>query len=179
MNELIKEYLNRGFGSMNKNDFEVAIFNYLLESGWSAKTNRAISLELKIPETKVRRLRYEAELKYGNNTDDEFNKKLYEVLKNTNFKHDGKKLVFVMENQMIRNYLDGKLKEMGNFSDRSFNSEVVSVDAKDFISLLKALEMDDDVIKKAKNKSLMEALTKIAGKIADYSLPVLLELLTK
>lgn len=179
MNDLIKEYLNRGFGTMNKNDFEVAIFNYLLEFGWSAKTNRAISLELKIPETKVKRLRYEAELKYGKNTDDEFNKRLEKVLENANFKHDGKKLVFVMENQMLRNYLDGKLKEMGNFSDRLLNSEVVSIYAKDFISLLKELEMEDDVIKKAKNNSLLESLTKIAGKIVDYSLPVLLGLLSK
>lgn len=33
MNELIKKYIERGFGSMNKNDFEVAVFNELLQSG--------------------------------------------------------------------------------------------------------------------------------------------------
>lgn len=169
MNELVKKYLVRGFGSMNKNDFEVAIFNYLLESGWSAKTNRAISLELKIPETKVKRLRYEAELKYGENTDDEFNTRLEKVLENANFKHDGKKLVFVMENQMLRNYLDGKLKEMGNFSDRSFNSEVVSIDAKDFIELLKQLNFGKNVIKKAKNISLMNSLKEIVNNCAEMA----------
>lgn len=169
MNDLIKRYLSRGFGSMNKNDFEVAIFNELLVSGWSEKSNRAISLELKIPETKVRRLRYEAELKYGKNTDDEFIKRLKEVLKTTKFKSEGKKLEFVLENLMLRNYLDGKLKEMGCFSDRSFNSEIVSINAKDFIELLNKLGFDKDMVRKSKNATLIDSLKDIVNTCAELA----------
>ena len=31
LNEVISKYLEKGFGTMNKNDFEVWIFHYLLE----------------------------------------------------------------------------------------------------------------------------------------------------
>lgn len=55
MNELdktIQQYLDRGFGSMNKNDFEVWIFNYLLQTKLKGKGNYAISIELRMPESK-------------------------------------------------------------------------------------------------------------------------------
>ena len=168
MNELIDKYLKKGFGSMNKNDFEVAIFNELLNAGWTTKSNRTISLELRIPETKVKRLRYEAELKYGQNTEEIFKKSLEEVLAKAQFKADGKKLVFIVENQMLRGYLDGKLKD---------NSEIVSVNAKDFIGVLNDLFIDKDIIKKAKNKTLFEALKTIGKGVIDYSLTALLSVI--
>ena len=61
MNELasaISKYLERGFGSMNKNDFEVWIFHYLLQNELNGKSNFDISVELRIPEQKVKRLKY-------------------------------------------------------------------------------------------------------------------------
>ena len=68
LNEVISKYLEKGFGTMNKNDFEVWIFHYLLEHELQGKKNYEISIALKIPESKVKRLRYEAELKYSNKT---------------------------------------------------------------------------------------------------------------
>ena len=70
MNELIKKYIDQGFGSMNKNDFEVAIFNEWMKAEGQDKSNYEISLALRIPETKVKRLKYEAELKYCDNKDE-------------------------------------------------------------------------------------------------------------
>lgn len=57
LRSVINEYLSRGFGSMNKNDFEVWIFNYLLQERLKGKSNYDISIELKIPEQKVKRLK--------------------------------------------------------------------------------------------------------------------------
>lgn len=95
-------------------------------------------------------------------------------MQNANFKAEGKKLVFFIDNQMLRGFLDGRLKAKGCFSDRSFNSEIVSVNAKDFITLLKDdLKMSDDVIKNARNTSLKEALGSIAPKIVDWGLSAL------
>ena len=65
LNQIIDRYLKRGFGSMNKNDFEVWIFYFLLHNQLKGMGNYDISLELRIPESKVKRLKYEAELKYG------------------------------------------------------------------------------------------------------------------
>ena len=39
LNEVISKYTEKGFGSMNKNDFEVWIFHYLLEHELQGKKN--------------------------------------------------------------------------------------------------------------------------------------------
>ena len=64
MEEFIDKYLTRGFGSMNKNDFEVEIMHWLLQNRLNGKSNYEISRKLRIPESKVKRLIYEASLKY-------------------------------------------------------------------------------------------------------------------
>lgn len=65
IDDALEKYLTKGFGSMNKNDFEVWIFNQLLHTVLKDKDNYAISIYLKIPESKVKRLQYEASLKYS------------------------------------------------------------------------------------------------------------------
>ena len=61
---LIDQYIERGFGSMNKNDFEVFIFGQMLEMpSYKGKTNYELSLLLRIPESKIKRLRYESSLR--------------------------------------------------------------------------------------------------------------------
>ena len=80
MYQVIESYINkRGFGSMNKNDFEVYIFSWLVlnHKDYQTASDNEISRMLKIPESKVKRLRYEAELKYGSNDE----KTLWEKLK--------------------------------------------------------------------------------------------------
>ena len=44
LNEVISKYIEKGFGSMNKNDFEVWIFHYLLEHELQGKKNYEISI---------------------------------------------------------------------------------------------------------------------------------------
>lgn len=173
-NQLIDRYLKRGFGSMTKNDFEVAIFNELLLTQLIGKSNYEISLFLKISETKVKRLRYESELKYGKHDEKSLKERMEELLTNTHFQADGRKIQFIIENQFIRSYLDNKLKGKGLFSDRSFNSEIVNIDAKSFITILKEMQLDDNIITDVRNTSLIEAIkgaAKAIGKVAlEFSL---------
>ena len=61
--DFINICINR-FGSMTKNDYEVALFHEMLRAGLNDKTDFQISLLLHIPETKIKRLRYEATLRY-------------------------------------------------------------------------------------------------------------------
>lgn len=135
---IIKEYLNRGFGSMNKNDFEVWIFNYLLRNDLNAQSNYDISVELGIPESKVKRLRYEASLKYGNPKDKtQYNKAFLSLLDNVNLKKgSGNIIQFAVEDIQLRKYLDSILKKKGFFSDTSFNTEIVSITIDDLVVLL-------------------------------------------
>lgn len=127
----LSQYLERGFGSMNKNDFEVWIFHYLLNHDLKDMTNYAISIKLRIPETKVKRLRYEAELKYGAADALANYHRVCEMLTHVHIKKGGQRIQFAIEDLYLRKYLDSTLKSDGRFSDSSFNSEIVSMDFDD------------------------------------------------
>lgn len=148
MNELdkiIDNYLDRGFGSMNKNDFEVWIFNYLLQNKLKGMSNYAISIELKMPETKVKRLKYEARLKYGDTKDANiYAEELESLLSKVQLKKNGTCVQFVVEDIQLRKYLDSLLKQDGRFSDTSFNTEIVSIDADDLEFLMRTIFRNKD-----------------------------------
>lgn len=156
LNQIIDWYLKRGFGSMNKNDFEVWIFYFLLHNQLKGKGNYDISLELRIPESKVKRLKYEAELKYGSPQKvSEYKDELNVVLSKAVFKKDGESIQFVIEDIHLRRYLDSVLKKDGRFSNTSFNAEIVSVNIEDFEFLIKRLwpkNEVDELLNKAKKK---------------------------
>lgn len=153
---IIDQYVERGFGSMTKNDFEVWIFYYLLQNHFKEKGNYDISVELRIPESKVKRLRYEAELKYGNpqNTN-KYTEAFEALLTKSILKEDGSCVQFVVENLQLRKYLDSILKKGGRFSNTSFNKEIVSIDIDDLEFLLQTLWPNNNwsiVNKKAEEK---------------------------
>ena len=180
LSDIIRRYLNRGFGSMNKNDFEVWIFNYLLQNDFNAKTNFDISIELGIPESKVKRLRYEASLKYGDpkNTA-QYNKAFLSLLNNVTLKKGSDKIIqFAVEDLQLRKYLDSILKKKGLFSDTSFNTEVITITIGDLAVLLDetCTQKEKEIImKKANNKGSFvdiakKALEKIIKIAVDTSL---------
>lgn len=136
----LDRYLQRGFGSMNKNDFEVLVFDLLREVNdhFPRKSNYQWSIELHIPETKVRKLSYEADLVYHDYDPEQLKRKFFDILdiNVSKFSSDGKKIQFVIEDKSLRTMLSADLKTLGYFADSSFNSEVVSVDLKAFSELL-------------------------------------------
>ena len=85
--EFLTTYLKKGFGSMTKNDLEVWVFNELLKD--PEKTNYSdydFSIELRIPQTKVKRLRYEAGLVYNTKNAEEYNKEFLLLLRKAQVK---------------------------------------------------------------------------------------------
>lgn len=135
----LDRYLKRGFGSMSKGDFELLIFDILrvIDSGVH-KSNYQWSIDLHIPETKVRKLAYEADLVYHDYDVDALIKKFFTLLKQniSKFSSDGKKIQFVVEDRSLRTMLYADLKELGYFADASHNGEIVSVELRAFSSLL-------------------------------------------
>ena len=135
----LDRYLKRGFGSMSKSDFELLIFDILrvIDSGVH-KSNYQWSIDLHIPETKVRKLAYEADLVYHDYDVDALIKKFFTLLKQniSKFSSDGKKIQFVVEDRSLRTMLYADLKELGYFADASHNGEIVSVELRAFSSLL-------------------------------------------
>ena len=140
------------FGSMNKNDYEVALFHLLLKNGYADKSDHLISKLLRIPESKVKRLRYEVNLVYPK-SDEDYQKLFYELLSTRSYKKtpDGK-IQFAVNDKMLRLYLNDKLDEVGSFYDSSFNSNIVTISAMDLLILLSGFEQKEDVIQRVKDE---------------------------
>lgn len=173
--DIIDEYLKRGFGSMTKNDFEVWIFNYLLQNRLKDTSNYDFSVELRIPESKVKRLRYEASLKYGNPTNTaQYNKAFLALLDKVKLKKGSKNVIqFAVEDIQLRKYLESILKKKGHFADTLLNTEVVSIKIDDLAILLDETCGEEEKKKfiQKTNKSfeeiITEALQKVANKAVD------------
>lgn len=173
MNEdLIKYYLDRGFGSMNKNDFEVWIFNYLLQNKYNNKSDNYISRDLRIPESKVKRLRYEANLVFPK-TEDEYKKSFYEILKEKVYKDAGNnRIQFSINDKSLRLYLLDVLQSYGSFADSSFNSEIVTITANDLVLLISDFEKKDDIIEHVK-KQIKTSSKELPQKLSEKCLNAL------
>lgn len=175
LSKLIDSYLEHGFGSMNKNDFEVFIFSYLVKEHavYKDKSNFELSILLRIPESKVKRLRYESDLKYSSKDNDNngLKNRLNKVLSKAKLKFkDKQQIQFIIEDVYLRSYLDDCLKKNGYFSDTSFNREIVVINL-DTLSYLMENILDKEVsdiveiaIKKMGNKlNLRDLLEKVTS----------------
>lgn len=136
--DAIQAYLNRGFGSMTKNDFEVWIFYQLLCGELRGKSNREISIALRIPDSKVKRLRYEADLKWGSPNDDSaYHDALVNVIKKARLVKDKTQILLVIEDTALLKYLDAKMKNANVAWDKSFNSENIYIDFEQYETFCK------------------------------------------
>ena len=200
VSDVISNYLQRGFGSMTKNDFEVWIFHQLLCGRLHGKTNREISIELRIPDSKVKRLRYEADLKWGSpNDESSYHDALVAVVKKARLVKERKQILLVIEDTALLKYLDARMKSANVAWDKSFNSENIYIDFEQYETFCKEVltaeyqETIDFLKKKFKgessiakffkdlgNKSREEVLNELAGdaiKVAKKGGEIILPLL--
>lgn len=176
---LVTEIQNyyRSFGSMNKNDFEVLLLHVFLNNSNHRYSNFDISRILGLPESKVKRLRYEADLRYNQVSEYEYQEdkinQLNALLSNAVIKKDGQHIEFVVEDISLRCFLDNILKKKNRFSDSSFNSEVVKIDIKDLEILL-----DCSIAYKKQRKEIIKEAENLFKKKVEFAelLPALLEL---
>lgn len=143
-NEFLKVYLANGLGSAPKREIDILVTNLLMKYGdLSKKSNHNLSILLQVSESTIKRLRYEAKLKYP--PDDEFIRRefLY-ILANAQFEAENieetdvekLKLIFIMEDNYLRYAIQGRLKEKGMFADTSFNSEIVKISCGSLVNVI-------------------------------------------
>lgn len=154
MKKIIESYLERGFGSMNKNDFEVYIFSWLIQkhSDYKNASDNEISRKHKIPESKIKRLRYEAELRYGNNDTDVLWQKLRNYLSIVNYrKEEDNVLRFSISDKQVRLFLKDQLQAENRFCDSSFSENIVVISVDDLLYLL-----DNGVVSKEEKAKIIQ-----------------------
>lgn len=180
VNEFLKKCIDQ-FGSMNKNDYEVSLFHLMLINIFKNKTDNFISRELRIPESKIKRLRYESSLVYQKNHD-ELENDFYELIDKCNFKSkDGERIQFVINDKFLRCYINDILWNAGRFADSSFNSDIVSLTASDLEYLLSQFDKTASLLNKIKDeakkdgldfqKTFMECIKDCAIKFIKESVP--------
>jgi hypothetical protein len=128
VNEFLAEYLSDGLGAKTKREIDILVMNLLMNyAELSGNSNQELSILLQAPESRIKRLRYEARLKYPPDADYIKREFLY-ILNRSQFDVAKGKIVFVMEDDFLRHAIQGRLKAKGMFADTSFNTEIIRID---------------------------------------------------
>lgn len=175
-NEFLQKYMLGGFGSMNKTDVEILVFHLLRKYSTltDKMTQQDLSLALRIPVSKISRLCYEANLRYGEDSDWEryFKDSLTPILLEARFNVENNRVRFAVEDKFLRLQLQAKMKEIHGYADSSFNSEVVSISIFDFAVFYTTLFPEDaqrleDAVDKASKES-MNPKSSFAERLSSY-----------
>lgn len=174
--DFLQQYMLGGFGSMNKTDVEILVFHLLRKysSLNGIKSQQDLSLALRIPVSKISRLCYESNLRYGDDSNREqtFKDSLIPILMEAHFNVENNRVRFAVEDKFIRLQLQAKMKEIHGFADSSFNSEVVSISIPDFVEFYSTVFPEDaKMLEVAVNKATKESKnpkSSFAEKLSSY-----------
>lgn len=135
----IKECFQR-FGSMNKNNYEVALFHLLMQNDeYRKQSDFMMSIILQTPESKIKRMRYEESLVYPKSptlSGDYYQKVLSELLLNRKYRVHNDRIQFSITDKHIRLYINDVLNSDNRFADSSFNASIVSLTPADLLFLM-------------------------------------------
>lgn len=141
--EIMGVYLEKGFGVMNKTEFETLLYYVLRKYGLLTGKCFDDSFILRIPEAKARKLIYESQVKYSNRNKDAFDsylrKSVGECLAHAFLVKNNKEIRFAIEDKYLRIALNAKLREKHYFADTSFNKDIISLDENAFKEMVSIL----------------------------------------
>lgn len=159
----LENYLKFGLGSMPKSDTDALVMHLLDTYGPNGSSplatfsNQTVSERLKTPVSKIKKLRYDAALKFGGRIEDQAMGRLLAALSKASLEPDGEKICLIIEDSLAKNWLQGQLKIHQHIFDHSFNTEIVKVSAS---GLFQALETVFDKTELEKFKSGYETAKK-------------------
>jgi|GEM_PF-1051019 len=149
--EFLHHYLKNGIGAMSKSDID-ALVMYLLDKYTHTQgvalqnySNQVVSQTLRATVTRIRKLRYDAGLKYGGRVEDEARRRFVTSLGKAALDVEAQRITLIIEDVLARNWIQGEIKEHGIVFDGSFNKEIVRLHPGDFFKVLDAILPDTDV----------------------------------
>lgn len=143
--EFLESYLKFGLGSMPKSDIDALVMHLLDRYGLDGSEalanhgNQTVSERLKTPVSRVKKLRYDAALKFGGRIEDQAMGRLLAALSRATIEVEGEKICLVIEDSLAKNWLQGQLKIYQQIFDNSFNTEIVKVSASGLFQVLQAV----------------------------------------
>lgn len=140
----LESYLKFGLGSLPKSDIDALVMHLLDQYGWNDSppmarlSNQIVSERLRTPVTKIKKLRYDAALKFGGRIEDQAMGRLLAALSKASLEAEGNKICLIIEDSLAKNWLQGQLKIHKQIFDHSFNTEIIKVDAAGLFQVLEA-----------------------------------------
>lgn len=143
--QFLANYLKFGLGSMPKSDIDALVMSLIDRFGYdesgplAALGNQAASERLRTPVAKIKKLRYEAALKFGGEVEDQARGRLLAALANASIEPENDKICLVIEDALAKNWLQGQLKQKQQIFDHPFNTEIVRVSSMGMFVVLESL----------------------------------------
>jgi hypothetical protein len=153
--DFLDSYLKFGLGSMPKSDIDALVMHLLDLYGidnsgpLAIHSNQTVSERLKTPVSRVKKLRYDAALKFGGRIEDQAMGRLLAALSKASLEPDGEKVLLIIEDSLAKNWLQGQLKIHQHIFDYSFNTEIVKVSVAGLFQVLESV-FDSSEIEKFK-----------------------------
>jgi hypothetical protein len=153
--DFLENYLKFGLGSMPKSDIDALVMHLLDLYGVGGSgslatySNQTVSERIKTPVSKVKKMRYDAALKFGGRIEDQARGRLLAALSKASLEPDGEKVLLIIEDSLAKNWLQGQLKIHQHIFDHSFNTEIVKVSVAGLFQVLESV-FDADEIEKFK-----------------------------
>ncbi len=142
--EFLSHYLQFGLGAMPKTHIDALVMHLLDKHGLNGSgplanlSNQTVSERLKTPVAKVKKLRYEAALKFGGRVEDQAQARLLAALANASLDVESDSIRLVIEDALAKSWLQGQLKIHQQLFDHSFNTEIVKVSATGLFQVLES-----------------------------------------
>jgi hypothetical protein len=143
--EFLENYLKFGLGSMPKSDVDALVMALLEKHGhggsgpMASLSNQTVSERLRTPVARVKKLRYDAALKFGGKVEEQAQGRLLAALANATLEPQDEKICLIIEDALAKNWLQGQLKTHQQVFDHSFNTEIIKVPAAGLFALLETL----------------------------------------
>ena len=153
--DFLENYLKFGLGSMPKSDIDALVMHLLdlygVDSSGSlaSRSNQIVSQLLQTPAIKVKKMRYDAALKFGGRIEDQAKGRLLAALSRASLEPNGEKVLLIIEDLLAKNWLQGQLKIHQHIFDHSFNTEIIKVSISGLFQVLESV-FDAEEIEKFK-----------------------------
>ena len=154
-------FTNR-FGSFNKSDYELLMFTVYLDSQRKTIRDYDISIELGIPESKVRSLRLKSQLLYPREID--WIKEVKKAIESGYYDESTRKITITIEDPFVKNLIKNKVEEGYGTVGISLNSKHLVLPIESFLLLAAEAEKKPSEVYKKLNE-LVKKEIKGAGKI--------------
>ncbi len=145
ISDFLDNYLMFGLGSMPKSDIDALVMALLDRYGYQGSgpmaslSNQTVSERLRTPVAKIKKLRYDAALKFGGGVEDQAIGRLLAALAVATLEPQEDKICLIIEDALAKNWLQGKLKVHQQIFDYSFNTEIIRVSASGLFAVLETL----------------------------------------